>query len=62
MHAFILLPILLLVIRPVVAAMPLAFEEADIEGDSLISTGEAANAIFWILRPVTVMGHSQWMN
>ena len=42
MHAFIL-PILLLVMLPVVAATPLTFEEVDIDGDGLISADEAAS-------------------
>lgn len=42
MHAFIL-PILLLVMLPVVAATPLTFEEVDTDGDGLISAGEAAS-------------------
>jgi hypothetical protein len=43
MRAFIL-PILLLTALPVIAATPLAFEEADTDGDGLISADEAANA------------------
>lgn len=44
MRTFIL-PILLLVMLPVVAAMPLTFEEADTDGDGdgLISADEAAS-------------------
>ena len=39
-----LLPILLLVMCPVVAAMPLILEEADIDGNGLIIAGKATNA------------------
>jgi hypothetical protein len=42
MRAFIL-PILLLVMLPVIAAMPLTFEEADTDGDGSISADEAAS-------------------
>ncbi|HRX71702.1 MAG: hypothetical protein KDJ22_04370 [Candidatus Competibacteraceae bacterium] len=42
MRAFIL-PILLLIMLPVIAAAPLTFEEADTDGDGLISADEAAD-------------------
>ncbi|MCB1770303.1 MAG: hypothetical protein KDJ31_11495 [Candidatus Competibacteraceae bacterium] len=42
MRAFIL-PILLLITLPVIAATPLTFEETDTDGDGLISADEAAN-------------------
>ena len=42
MRAFIL-PILLLITLPVIAATPLIFQETDTDGDGLISANEADN-------------------